>query len=394
MIRAGRPFRALAGAGLVLAAWIAVRVPAMQRDVEALARLLAPVMQPAPAPMAAAAPPAARPFAVAAAMPVAARQAAPRAIAAQPPHRAASIAGDGTLPLLVPPPDGGNRVMPDLSAVLGPVASGPVASGPAASGPDRAFALADLAYARLRDGDRRQAAALFDAALDLEPGHRQWRADRSALGRRIQLGGFALLRDGSPPGFNGPGSGLPGVAASPVLGGGQLGASLAILADPYARRPLALVVRANVAADPRGVRRDTAQAAVGLRQALLPGVSLSAERLVALGPAAGNDWTLRLAAGGERGRFQAYAEAGALASGTLYGGAQAGARLLRMGPATLGAGAWASIQTGTPDVWRVDLGPVVSVAVKGVRLQADWRERVGGNAAPGGGPVLTVSAGF
>ncbi|MEN9932441.1 MAG: hypothetical protein RIS17_1014, partial [Pseudomonadota bacterium] len=42
VIRAGRPFRALAGLAVVLAAWIGVRVPAMQREVEALARLLQP----------------------------------------------------------------------------------------------------------------------------------------------------------------------------------------------------------------------------------------------------------------------------------------------------------------------------------------------------------------
>jgi hypothetical protein len=52
------------------------------------------------------------------------------------------------------------------------------------------------------------------------------------------------------------------------------------------------------------------------------------------------------------------------------------------------------VQTGNPDVWRVDVGPSLSVKVKGIRIEADWRQRVGGNAAPGSGPVLTVSAGF
>lgn len=372
--RAGRPFRALAGLGVVLAAWIGVRVPAMQRDVEALARLLKPARGPVPA------------LVVAAVEPPRVRSQPARLLQAPAPQRGVAMASAMPSPAPLP-----LAQVPQTSPPPTP-ASSPFL--PAKTPPDRAFVLADQAYARLRDGDRRQAAALFDAALNLQPGNRQWRADRSALGRRIQLGGFALLRDGPVPAVNAPGSGLPGFAASPVLGGGQMGAALAILADPYARRPLAVVARANVAADPGGVRRETAQAAVGLRQTLLPGVSISAERLIALGSAAGNDWTLRLAAGGQRGRLQAYGEAGVLGSGTLYGGAQSTARLFRIGPATLGAGAWGSIQAGTPDVWRVDVGPVVAVAVKGVRLQADWRQRVGGNAAPDSGPVLTVSAGF
>jgi hypothetical protein len=177
-----------------------------------------------------------------------------------------------------------------------------------------------------------------------------------------------------------------------------VGASLAWLPDPLARRPLALVARANMAADSNGLRQETAQLAIGLRQALLPGVTLSAERLIALGDGTRGDWTLRLAAGGTRGRLEAYGEAGVLAGGTLYGGAQGRARLLRIGPATLDAGTWASLQTGgearAPDVWRVDVGPSVAASWRGVRLQADWRARVGGNAAPGSGPVVTVSAGF
>lgn len=254
--------------------------------------------------------------------------------------------------------------------------------------PAPAFRLAQTAYARLSVGQRRQAAALFDAALAQEPGNRQWQRDRAALRRRWQLGGFSLLRDGAGG----------GPAASPVLGGGQIGASIAFVPDPLARRPLALVARANVAAGQAGVAVETAQAAIGLRQQLLPGVTLSAERLIAVGAATRGDWTLRLAAGGGSGRFSFYGEAGILAAGQIYGGGQASARILRFGPAqfpaTLAAGSWASLQTGAPDVWRVDVGPSVATQWRGLRLQADWRQRVAGNAAPGSGPVLTVSAGF
>jgi len=258
---------------------------------------------------------------------------------------------------------------------------------PPPPGPDLAFRLAQSAYDRLRVGQRRQAAALFDAALSLSR-NRQWQADRAALGRRWQIGGFALLRDG------GSAKDVSIPAASPVLGGGQMGGSIAFLPDAYARRPLALVARANVAADPAGVRSETAQAAIGIRQTLAPGVSISAERLIAIGNATRSDWTLRLAAGGTRGRISAYGEAGVLGNGQAYAGAQASARILRIGPVTAGAASWASLQTGTPDIWRTDAGPSISAQVKGLRLQADWRQRIAGNAAPGSGPVVTISAGF
>lgn len=377
----GRPLRAFAGLGLLLLAWLGWRAPQLSGQAGRLAAglQLSPILDIAPPPLlrlAAAAAPKPLP-------PTPPRlQAVPwRPVPLQHPERVE----------VMPPP-----MLPPPSQPPPPVA-GAAPSAPAAPPPSdsRAYTLADQAYRQLQAGERRQAAALFDAALAIEPGNFQWRNDRRALGRRWQVGGFALLRDGGPlP--NAPGSGLPGFAASPVLGGGQLGASIAWLVDPLARRPLAIVARANVAADSAGVRQDTAQAAIGIRQALLPGVTLSAERLIALGDATRGDWTLRLAAGGQRGRLEAYGEAGILARGAVYGGAQASARVMRFGPATVNAGAWGSVQTdaGAPDVWRIDLGPSATAAWRGIRLQADWRQRVAGNAAPGSGPVLTVSAGF
>lgn len=60
-----------------------------------------------------------------------------------------------------------------------------------------------------------------------------------------------------------------------------------------------------------------------------------------------------------------------------------------------GAGAWGGVQKGAA---RVDLGPTAVLAVPlgtgSVRLAADWRFRVAGNAAPGSGPAATISAGF
>jgi hypothetical protein len=377
----GQPLRAFAGLGLLLLLWIAVRLPVMQQDVQALARLATGPIRPqphrTPAPIMAKLPDG----------PVM----APLHRPAPPPLL--------VLPALLPPVARQSLPVPNLPpqpTQLPPAipSSAPPAVPPASVPPsDPAFTLANAAYDRLRTGQRRRAAALFDAALALQPGNRQWRADRAALGRRWQLGGFALLRDGGPQ-PNQPGSGSPGATASPVLGGGQVGGSIAFLPDSYARRPLALVARANVAADPNGVRSETAQLAVGLRQTLLPGVSFSVERLIPLGAATQGAFTARLAAGGRLQRLEVYGEAGALDTGQLYAGGEARARILRFGAATLNAATWASVQTSTPDVWRVDVGPSIRASVKGIRIEADWRQRVGGNAAPGSGPTLIVSAGF
>jgi len=387
--RTGRPLRAMAGLGVVMLAWLGWRAPQLATEAARLrSGLYAPVMIAAVQP--------ASPASLATGPgPV---MLAVRPLPAPPTPPRMQLVPRRRVPLWHP-----ERLEPPLRPAVASITPPPqpeavtASAAPAALPDNRAFSLADQAYRRLEQGQRRQAAALFDAALALEPANGQWRADRRALGRRWQLGGFSLLRDGAPP-LNAPGSGLPGFAASPVLGGGQVGASLAFLPDPLARRPLAIVVRANAAADSAGVQRDTAQAAIGLRQTLLPGVTLSAERLIALGDATRGDWTLRLAAGGTSGRLDAYGEAGVLAGGTVYGGTQATARLLRIGPASINAGSWASVQTGAgagaPDVWRVDVGPSVAATWRGLRLQADWRERVGGNAAPGSGPALTVSAGF
>lgn len=71
--------------------------------------------------------------------------------------------------------------------------------------------------------------------------------------------------------------------------------------------------------------------------------------------------------------------------------------LVRLGPAELraGGGVWGGAQEGAE---RIDVGPGASVALDlgpvPVRVSADWRFRVAGEANPSSGPALTVSAGF
>ena len=95
-------------------------------------------------------------------------------------------------------------------------------------------------------------------------------------------------------------------------------------------------------------------------------------------------------------RAEAHAQAGmvGLRSRDLF--VDAVARVaVPLGPVELGGGAWAAAQPGAS---RIDAGPSVSwrLPVRGnaLRLQADWRFRVAGDAAPGSGPALTLAADF
>ncbi|WP_239804474.1 hypothetical protein [Croceicoccus hydrothermalis] len=68
---------------------------------------------------------------------------------------------------------------------------------------------------------------------------------------------------------------------------------------------------------------------------------------------------------------------------------------LGSGSVRTGAGAWAGAQSGAA---RVDIGPTIAAVVPVgpgfARIAVDWRQRVAGDAEPGSGPVLTLSAGF
>lgn len=100
-------------------------------------------------------------------------------------------------------------------------------------------------------------------------------------------------------------------------------------------------------------------------------------------------------------KLNLYGQAGASTAGqdTLFFDAQAVAErtIYKSGNFALsaGGGAWAG---GQRDAQRLDIGPSVSVtlssAKQNYRLSGDWRERVGGNAAPNSGVAITLSTDF
>jgi hypothetical protein len=424
---AGRSFRLLLAFGLALAMWLALRLPVLERELatrhperllpEPATRLTQVAAYHTTDVAIASAEVAVAEAALALAEarlrltrvragmpvpPVAVTMASAPAVVA--PARAARAVASTQIPGLNP---GWTLALPDAP---------PAASGPRGPTPEQVAItpkalpastpghdLATAAYARLAAGDRRSAVALFDAALASEPAPGDaalrplWTAERRRLVRRWSGDAYTLLRDAGPA----------GPAASPVLGGGQSGGTLAWTPDPLARRPLAIVARYNAASLGGSIDPATGQAAFGVRWRPVAGVNVSAERLVATGTLARDDWALRIAGGadGKKGRvlWSGYGEAGVLGAGDVFAGAQlrAGVPVLQLGKFAFvaGPGSWASFQHGSGFTsGRVDIGPTLLLRAPmgklSVDIMADWRFRVAGNALPGSGPALTLSTGF
>jgi len=149
--------------------------------------------------------------------------------------------------------------------------------------------------------------------------------------------------------------------------------------------------------------RAGAELAAGIDWRPVPALPLNllAERRQRLGREGRSAFALTLYGGASRNltprvRVDAYGQAGVvgLRSRDLF--ADGSLRLAgRIGPVELGAGAWGAAQPGAA---RLDAGPSLSwrlpVRDTNLRLQADWRFRIAGDAAPRSGPALTLAADF
>ncbi len=202
---------------------------------------------------------------------------------------------------------------------------------------------------------------------------------------------WAFFRDDDGGGTLAPGG---------TLGGSQAGARLTYRLNNDRTRPLSLSARLYTPLDnARG-----AEAALGIDWrpiASLP-INLLAERRQAIGRDGRSDFALMVHGGGEtrlangRVRINGYGQAGivGIEARDLFADGAITATT-RIGPVDVGGGAWAGAQ---PGVARLDLGPHasfrLSVGRASLRAAAEWRFRVAGDAAPGSGPTLTISAGF
>lgn len=211
---------------------------------------------------------------------------------------------------------------------------------------------------------------------------------------------WILLRGGEPS------PGRPGGLAG--YGGSQAGAVLRYGLVPASRHRPAAYLRLSTAFGPQGGRDRELAAGFALRP--LPGVPLAllGEGRLQHAPAGERlrpavslvtelpPQTLLFGAEGE-----VYAQTGYVGGkdATAFFDVQAAVERPVAKVAGLdlriGGGAWAGGQRGAQ---RLDIGPRVSARIDlggpSARLSADWRLRVAGNASPGSGPALTLSAGF
>ncbi len=193
-------------------------------------------------------------------------------------------------------------------------------------------------------------------------------------------------------------------AVAGLASGGQLGGSQAGVRLFYTPRGKAYAITARVSA-PLG-QRTGREAAIGVA---LRGryAGLIAEQRFALDSAGRNAPSIFAYGGvsdiilGRGLKFDGYAQSGIVGinrpAAFLDGAARVERDMLSTTRASLavGAGLWGGAQPGAA---RIDIGPQivarVPVAAKAVRITAEWRQRVAGDAAPASGPAVTVGFDF
>lgn len=192
-------------------------------------------------------------------------------------------------------------------------------------------------------------------------------------------------------------------AGSGLLGGSQAGARFSYRMNDEPGTPLALSARVY-----SPLRKDReAEAALGVEWkpiGRLP-LSLLAERRQALGPDGRSAFAV-MAFGGVGDQklagpvvLDAYVQGGVVGArgrdAFIDGAAAAALPLDPARNARLGLAIWGAAQ---PGVSRVDLGPQASYRLPAqggsVRITAEWRVRISGDAAPASGPALTLSTAF
>ena len=232
-------------------------------------------------------------------------------------------------------------------------------------------------------------------------------AEAASVGQsHWSVDGWLLMRPGGNA-FNAPGAGLPGtVVPAGFYGGSQSGLILRYFLAPGSRLSPALYLRGSSGIErPRG---EELAAGVSFKPISGLPVRLLAEGRVTrttsgnvVRPAAALVSELPAARLPLGLRAEAYVQAGYVggrgATAFVDGQARLEHSLVRVSGVELraGGGVWGGAQRGAS---RLDIGPTATLSFRlgpvGTRVSADYRWRAAGNAAPGSGPVLTLSAGF
>mgnify|MGYP000321254627 CR=1 FL=1 len=207
---------------------------------------------------------------------------------------------------------------------------------------------------------------------------------------RLQLTAWALLR--------GTGKGIiptPSLASGGTLGASQAGARLTW------RFNQAWAASIRTSSSVGGVRG--AEVAGGIRWQPLRSVpvAITAERREGLGRFGGRSAFALFAEGGLYNRalfnkiyLDAYLQGGVVGLRNRDLFIDGGATLTRPIWRNIsgGIGVWGAAQ---PGLYRLDAGPRITMQVRrGIKVHADYRQRLLGNAAPPSGPAVTLAADF
>lgn len=274
---------------------------------------------------------------------------------------------------------------------------------------------ADLAYTRLRLGQRREAASAFQLALTLGSATPEagalWQQEASRLNDRISVQAYTFLReDGSRPSSPPFGTGTPGQSQSALL--------FQVRPDPLARQPLLLVGRMLAAHHGPGASPvlHSLQATAGLGWLAVPAINgtVVAERWIKLGNGARGAWALRAHGGYGEGYGPAAGESlwlhwsmfgeGAVIGAQrrdLYAGAEAragyGLAVSARTRATLTAALWGQVQQDNATRHRLEAGPSLGLETalgqRPLHLRLDYRFALS-PARVASGATLTVATGF
>jgi hypothetical protein len=195
------------------------------------------------------------------------------------------------------------------------------------------------------------------------------------------------------------GDSAPSLASGGQLGGSQIGMRLF-----YAPGPQGLAITARVSAPLN--QPNVREAAIGLA---LKGrnVGLIAEQRFSLDKGGRNAPTVFAYGGvsdvklGSGIKLDGYVQAGVVGIKSPVAFIDGAIRVERpvltaeKASLSIGAGAWGGAQ---PDAARLDIGPQVvarlNVGETNLRVSAEWRQRIAGNAAPASGPAVTVGFDF
>ncbi len=180
-----------------------------------------------------------------------------------------------------------------------------------------------------------------------------------------------------------------GPANGTTLAGAQTGTRL------YLGRPSGLAATARLSA---ALGQAGREAAVGLAWRR-GGAVLIAERRIAIDRGGRDAFSFTIAGGktislGAGRSVDGYAQTGIVGRDGFADGAVRIEQSAAPGIA-VGLGAWGAAQ---PNLARLDVGPLVAlrtrIANRPVRIAAEWRTRIAGNASPASGPTLSLGADF